>query len=215
MSAAGLMKNVSNHRTQERRGNLPNAHITRRRRNTHEASDDSFACPNHTKPALRPDAIDKHPPKRSHTGSGIRIKRSIHPAHRGIQRGPTIKPKPPKPNQHRPQKNQRSIMRPHMPRLTLQLPLPEHKRIRQRRPPRRNVHGPATGVVEGGQVVEPAVGVPGPAGDGAVDDCRPQEPENEGGHDAAAFEGAADDELDGDGAEEELVQAEDDFGDVG
>ena len=77
------------------------------------------------------------------------------------------------------------------------------------------MHGPAAGVVEGGQVVEPAVGVPGPAGDGAVDDCRPQEAEDEGGHDAAAFEGAADDELHGDSAEEELVQAEDDFGDVG
>jgi len=72
----------------------------------------------------------------------------------------------------------------------------------------------ATCKVERREVVEPALGVPGPAGDRAVDDRRPAEAKDEGWQDAAALEGTANDNLHCASAELQLVEAEDDLRDV-
>lgn len=75
--------------------------------------------------------------------------------------------------------------------------------------------GTTAGKVEGREIVQPTLGVPSPAGDRAVDDGGPDETEDEAGDDLAALKGAADDDHDGAGAEHELVEAEDNVGEVG
>lgn len=60
----------------------------------------------------------------------------------------------------------------------------------------------------GSHVIQPAVGVPRPAGDRAVDDGRPEEAKDQRWNDAAALKSATDDNLDSAGAEQQLVQAE-------
>jgi hypothetical protein len=47
-----------------------------------------------------------------------------------------------------------------------------------------DMDGTATGIVEGAEGEEPAAGVPGPVGDGVIDDGGPDEDEDEGGEDA-------------------------------
>jgi len=76
------------------------------------------------------------------------------------------------------------------------------------------VHGTTTSIVKRRQCVEPSVGVPSPAGDGAVDYGAPEEAEQKRGNDAAALKGAPDDDLNCAGGKEELVEAEDDLGKV-
>ena len=70
-------------------------------------------------------------------------------------------------------------------------------------------------IVKGGEIVEPSVAVPGPACDGAVDDCGPDEGEQQRWKDSASLKRATDHDLTRTGAEEELVQAEYDVGDQG
>lgn len=71
---------------------------------------------------------------------------------------------------------------------------------------------PTSGIVKRGKIVEPSVTVPGPAGDRAVDNGSPNEGEQQRWKDSATLKGAADHDLTGTGAEEELVQAENDVG---
>lgn len=54
--------------------------------------------------------------------------------------------------------------------------------------------GAAAGEVVVGQLGEPAVGVPGPVGDGVVDDGGPDEHEDDGGEHAAAVSDGTDGE---------------------
>lgn len=54
--------------------------------------------------------------------------------------------------------------------------------------------GAAAGEVVVGELGEPAVGVPGPVGDGIVDDGGPDEHEDDGGEHAAAISNSADGE---------------------
>ena len=68
-------------------------------------------------------------------------------------------------------------------------------------------------IVKGGKIVEPSVTVPGPAGDRAVDNGSPNKGEQQRWKNSATLKGAADHDLTGTGAEEELVQAKDDVGD--
>lgn len=49
------------------------------------------------------------------------------------------------------------------------------------------MHGGSAGEVEAAHVIDPARGVPGPAGDGVVDDGCPDEHVDDAGEHAAAF----------------------------
>lgn len=64
-------------------------------------------------------------------------------------------------------------------------------------------------------VEQPPVGVPRPARDGAVHNRRPEEAKHNRRHDAAALKGAAHQDLHGARAEQQLVEAEQDVGEVG
>lgn len=77
-----------------------------------------------------------------------------------------------------------------------------------------DVHGRAAGEVEPAEDEGPAVGVPGPARDGVVDEGRPDEDEDEDGADARVLGERTDGEHGRDGGEHELVDAEEDGGDA-
>lgn len=102
-----------------------------------------------------------------------------------------------------------------MVRLAVALALAQDESICQTCPAAGNMDWSTTGVVKLGQVEEPAVRVPGPGGNRAVDNGSPAEGKDQTGQDAAALERTSDQDLDSDGAEEQLVEAEDDLGDVG
>lgn len=95
------------------------------------------------------------------------------------------------------------------------LSLAKGQSVSQCCPTRSDVHRAATSEIKGRQVVQPAVGVPRPASNGAVHDSSPEEPEDKGRDDASALEGTTDHDLHGAGAEEELVEAECDIRDRG
>ena len=58
--------------------------------------------------------------------------------------------------------------------------------------PGGDVDGATTGKVKTRKVEEPAIWVPGPIGDRAVDEGTPPEAEDDGGHDTATFKATAD-----------------------
>lgn len=64
-------------------------------------------------------------------------------------------------------------------------PLADHERVSEGGDAGVDVDGSATGEVEGAEGVKPAVGAPGPAGDGVIDDGGPYKDEYDGGKDAA------------------------------
>lgn len=73
---------------------------------------------------------------------------------------------------------------------------------------------PTSSVIKGRQIVKPSVGVPGPARDWTINNSRPQEAENQGWNNSAALERAADQDLNSRGAEEKLIEAEYNLGQV-
>ena len=86
----------------------------------------------------------------------------------------------------------------------LLLALPEDHAVSEGGATGGNLDGAAAGVVEDAVFVGPAVGVPDPAGDGAVDEGGPPEGEDHGGDEAAALGDGAHDDGGGDGAEHHL-----------
>lgn len=81
-------------------------------------------------------------------------------------------------------------------------------------PTRSDMDRTTTSEIKRGEIVEPAVGIPCPASDGAVDDGAPEEGENKRRYNTATLERSTDHDLDGASGEEQLVQTEDDFRDV-
>ena len=69
--------------------------------------------------------------------------------------------------------------------------------------------------VKAREVEQPTIGVPSPACDRTVNDCCPAESEDHRWHDASALERSTDDQLHCAGAEEHLIQAEDNLGEEG
>lgn len=70
--------------------------------------------------------------------------------------------------------------------------LAEHQRVGQGGSARRDVDGRTTSKVEAAHLEGPAVGVPGPVGDGVVDDGGPDEDEDQTGQQAAAVSSGSD-----------------------
>ena len=82
---------------------------------------------------------------------------------------------PTKPYEYCAQEDKRGVVRFAMRSLALVLSLAKHEGIGQCGPTGSNVHRSTTSKVQRRQLVEPAVGVPSPACDGAVDNRGPPE----------------------------------------
>ncbi|KAH0238759.1 hypothetical protein KCV06_g575, partial [Aureobasidium melanogenum] len=83
--------------------------------------------------------------------------------------------------------------------------------VSQSCPTTRDVDGTTASVVERGKLGKPTIGIPCPAGDGAVDNGAPAETEDERRKDATTLESTTNDDLDCASGEEKLVETEDDF----
>lgn len=86
----------------------------------------------------------------------------------------------------------------------LLLTLPEHHRVCERRHTRADFDGSAASVVEHAVFEGPAVDVPYPAGNGAIDECGPEEDENECWDETSSFGDGAHDNGSCDSAELKL-----------
>ena len=122
-----------------------------------------------------------------------------------------VETEPAEPDENSAQEDKRWVVWLAVRGLTRVLSLAEHEGVSKGRATRSNVDWSSTSKVERWEVKEPAIGVPCPARDWAVDNGSPAECEDQGWQDSATLEGATNDKLDGDGAEEELVEHEDDF----
>lgn len=90
------------------------------------------------------------------------------------------------------------------------LTFPENEGIGERGKAGSDMNGSTTSVIEGGKVVEPAIPVPCPAGDRAVDDGSPDEGKEHGGEETSAFESTTNHNLDSSNAEKELEESKED-----
>ncbi|CRK19747.1 hypothetical protein BN1708_000412 [Verticillium longisporum] len=92
--------------------------------------------------------------------------------------------------------------------------LAEHHRVRESSGARGNVDGGAAGKVEAAHAAGPTRRVPCPAGNGVVDDGRPDEHEDDAGQHAPTLGDGASSESDGDGGEHALVESKQEIRDA-
>jgi hypothetical protein len=160
--------------------------------------------PSDHRPLPRESEIKQTPRSSRNHSSQTTIPARHHSPQISPKRTPTIKPQPSKPQQHRPKRNKGHIMRAKV-KHHLFLAFAENHTVGQGRAAGGDLDGTAAGVVEDAVFEGPAIGVPDPAGDGAVDEGGPPEGEDHGGDEAAALGDGAHDDCGGDGAEHHLV----------
>ena len=144
------------------------------------------------------DHVDKHPRDAARRRGGVGVERGEHGADGPVQGGAAVEAEPAEVDQRRAQEGEGDVVTACTARgfLARALALAEDEGVRQCGPARGDVHGTAAGEVETGQVVEPAVRIPGPVRDRAVHDGGPPETENQRWDDAAAFKCASDHDHD-------------------
>lgn len=138
----------------------------------------------------------------------------LHCADSGVESRATVESEPAKPDQDGSKVDESGVVRFTVVWLANTLALAKHEGICQTCPAGSNVDGSTASIVKLRQVEKPSVRVPGPGGNRAVDDGSPAEGKDQTGQDATALKRTSDQDLDGDSAEEQLVKAEDDLGDV-
>lgn len=92
--------------------------------------------------------------------------------------------------------------------------LSQHHRVGQCGRASRDMHGSTTGEVQATHLDGPSIGVPGPAGDGIIDDGGPDEHEDDAGQHTTALGNGTGSKGHGDGGEHALVEAEEQIGDT-
>ena len=156
------------------------------------------------------DVCKERPANNTHRGGAVGIPDCDHGSHGGIEGATAVEAEPSKPDESRSQKDDSDVVGLVVMFLCQSRSLAKNKSIGECSCSGRDMHGPATSKVQSTEDVEPAVGVPGPVGDGAVADSAPAEAEDDGGEDTASFEGASDHDHGGTAGEHEFVEAEDD-----
>ena len=139
----------------------------------------------------------------------------LHCTNGGVEGRATVESEPTKPNEDSTEEYQGSVVWLAVRWLASTLALAQHKSVGQACPTRGNVNGSTSSIVKGRKVEEPSVGIPCPAGNWTINDGGPEEGEDQARKNAATLEGATDHDLHCACAEKQLVETEDDFGDVG
>lgn len=173
----------------------PDAHITCCRRDADQSRNGTFAGTDDTELAFGADVVDQYPAQHAAARRGVGVECRIHGTNGRVQRGAAVESclvsacvpaststslfpsltEPAEPDQDRSEEDQGRVVR-----LLLGLgadtpSLAQNERVCQTSPSRRDVHGSTSSKVERGQRVQPAVTVPGPTRNGAVDDRGPEE----------------------------------------
>lgn len=117
---------------------------------------------------------------------------SVESGHHGtngsIERTSTVETEPSKDDENSADEDQSGVVRFVGLVVVLGCSLAEHQGVCKSCPSTGDVDGATTGIVERGQFEEPAVRVPCPACDGAVDYSAPAESKDEGRDDATTLE---------------------------
>lgn len=129
----------------------------------------------------------------------------LHGANGGVESRTTVESKPSKPDEDGTKEDQSSVVRLTVRRLAGILALAQDEGVGQTCPSGSDVNGSTSCKVKRGEVEEPAIGVPSPASDRAVDYGSPAEGKHQARQDASTFKGATDDDLNRASAEEQLV----------
>lgn len=195
-------------------GSDPNRDETCGRSDADKTSDGTRASTHDAEFALGADEIDKHPAENTAGGSGVGVEGGHHGTDSGVKRRSTIETEPSEPDENGTKKYKSWVMGFVVYPLTLVVTLSKNESVSQRSPTTGDVDRASSSKIEGWQVVQPAIGVPCPACDWAVNNGGPEEGKDQRWKDAATLEGASNHDLDSAGAEQHLIEAEDDLGDV-
>ena len=130
----------------------------------------------------------EHPCQSSHGSRKVRDDAGLGCSQVGAQGGATVEPKPAEPEEHSPEDDKGDVLwLVSEPRSAIPAAFAEENGDGESGCARRDVDGGATGEIKAAHDGRPAVGVPGPACDGVVDDGGPYEDEDEEGTESSAF----------------------------
>lgn len=138
--------------------------------------------------------IEEDPGETAHRGGQVGVEAGDDGADVHGEGGAAVEAEPADPEEDGADDDVGDVVRPpgHAGVVAVAGALAEHEGVGEGGGAGGDVDGAAAGEVEGAQLVEPAVGVPGPVGDGVVDDGGPDEEEDERGKDATAVSDGAD-----------------------
>lgn len=182
----------------------PGVEVAGGRGGGHEAGDGAGTPADHGELAGQA-PVEEDPGHRGHGGGEVGVPRGHDRAQVGAEGGAAVEAEPAEPQEDGAEEDEGDVVRAEVEHHLL-LALAEHKRVGEHGHAGGDLDGPAAGVVHDAVHEAPAVGIPGPAGDGVVDDRGPAEGPDEEGQDTAALGHGA--YLDGgcDGAELHLVE---------
>ena len=163
----------------------PRGDITRCWSGRNETGNTAGTPSNHT-PFLCKSEIQDAPGHRCEHGSQARVPACHHGAKVSPESRSSVESQPSKPEENRDQGNERNVVWSEVQHHLL-LALSKDHRICQCRHTRNNFNRSTSCVVENTIVESPAVYVPYPASDGAVDESRPEEDENHSWDKSATF----------------------------
>ena len=158
---------------------------------------DCAGAPADQGPLSRQAEVKQRPRHCGKGGSETRVPASNDGAEIGAEGGTTVEAEPPEPQQNGAEGDEGYVVGTEVHHHPLVAP-PENQGVGHGRHTRNYLDWPASGIVEDAIVEGPAIGIPHPACDGAVDEGGPEEHEDHGGEHAAAFGNGASDESGGD-----------------
>ena len=174
----------------------PGGHVSGPGRDGHQPGHDTGAEP-HRRPLPLEAIVEQTPRHSADARCQIGDHGSHDGAHRRTQRGPGVEAEPPDPQEDRADDDLGDVVRAEVELVGAVAPaLAEHEGVRERRRAGGDVHGRAAGEVEAAHRRDPAGWVPRPAGDGVVDDRRPEQHEDDTGKHATALGDGTDGESD-------------------
>lgn len=168
----------------------PEGDETGSRSDADETSNGTGAGSNNGEVTLSTDVVDKDPAQDTEGSGGIGVEEDEHGAGRSVQGRATVEAEPSEPDQNCAQEDERGVVRLVVDLVALVDAFSEHEGICESTPSGGDVDRTSTGEIEGREVEQPAIGIPCPARDRAIDDRGPAESKDHGWEDATAFERA-------------------------
>lgn len=221
-------------REEANEGGDPDGHKTRGGRDADKPRDGARTRAHEREAAPAADVVDQHPAQHTEACRRVGVEDGHGGSDRRVERRPTVEAEPPKPDEASADEDEGGVMGLAVNFVAFVNALAEDEGVCEGRPEvgvsrveesvkweekregdlpsGSDVNRASTSKVQRGKVVQPSVGIPGPACDGAVYDGGPAERKNHGWHNATTLEATTDDKHHGANAEQHLIEAKDDFG---
>jgi len=169
-------------------------------------------APTDHRPLARQAPIKENPSHGTEDTSKVGVPAGHRSAEVGAERRAAVECEPAEPQEDSAESDERHVVRAEVEHHLL-LATSEDHGVGERRHARNDLDGSATGVVKNTPAEGPTTRSPHPAGDRAVDECSPDEDEDEERHEATALSDGTCDNGGSDGAELHLVESEEKVGD--